>query len=976
MYSVIYDKILKLLQKNEELAKEYFYNVLTDENIYDKLTDQQIYDLFFNINFTNDNTLFKMSVLLNENFQNNINMYLERKIFIRIMNEHDHGEYLYSDIFVELLDKYSRRGGFIDDNIADVILRMHNFIDEDAIYYVLKSSGVGEISKEKFQQLIDAYEFYEHTMYKRALGILKSKEFVKRLTHRELKVFIERVSLNLDINESKRFVVEVLRLPSIKEKYLQHGQLYNFRYNSIEGIKSVNSLLMEKDYYRGLFKCQDRKKAYDLIEFFSKEDESFLEYFLYESLNDNSLELDKDLLYGLIKSDRQYSLIAMTMAKHGKLFVKCANYLNERYPNFGVDKLMKVLSTPKLIPPKLLEEVDEYNVSVVTNYLLHGLNLPIKSIYDYEWALMNYLDTAYKKPCNMSIFKDALCRNRYGMGFGEIHSLYKMYRGFVFKCDNEVLKREFREFEDIINGKDKEDLYKKYMTNIFTFDKANKYEMDIKEEYTREMKKCILSSDDLIVNNMIIYNGEAIPVVEVEDEFNLLISAVGFVHRLKVINDNYHDSIFYNENHLLHGLSTSLYSTNNMSRATGMFVLGYSDFYDYQVLYSSPTDIYSNSEQYRIFAHTPPSYVHPKLLEEYTRGDYNEIVIERNMIDKEDGLHISNIYPSYVLLDEDSDEAKYQAIKASRDLGIPIVYVNKNKIRERQKEEYKLALEKFDGSDIDEYVALINMAFRECYLTLDDDYQRDLSIIKEITDKLLLHNHSREDLLMIEEILVTEINKGASHVYDDVFKAIVNIRKNIDFNDKFNECEINEEYSKYIDEQLLNMIEEGYITQRFDGDRIKDARAYANACAYLYLKLRDKYGWYKTDVKDIITIALFISSNISEYKYDYYLNMGDENENFNNYYKLYCALKKNVAKISVGCRVYINKYFPTSASRALNTSGSYELIFNLGASLVEGESLDVIASNMGMSEKDLIKVRDEIISIYNNEIKIVENKRK
>ena len=986
MYSSIYKQTNELLKKDENLAKTYFYNALTDKSVCEKLREQEIYELFSEIHFNEDNTEFKMSILLNENFQDMINTYVEKKIFIKILTDHDHSLYLYNSTFLGLLEKYSNRSGFFDDAVVDALLKRHRYIDEDALYYVLKSDSLGELGDEMFKSLINTYEFYEETMVSRALDILKSRTFIKRLTHRELKTFIERVSLNLGYKESKKFIMEVLSLPPIKEKYISRGKLYDFRYNSAHGVESVNSLLMSKDYYSGIIKCSDSKKAYELIEFFSKEDPCFLEYFLVESINDVSLKLDKDLLYSLIKSDRQHTLIYITNSKYGNLFVQCANYLNQKYPNFAIDKLFKILSSPDLFPQALVEEIDEYNVSNVVNYLLYGLNLPIKSIYDYEYALMGYLSKAYKKKSNMSSFKDALCRNRYGMGFGKIHSLYKIYREFVFNGDNETLKREFSEFRDIINGKNKEILYSKYMSNIFDFDKANMYELEIKEEYTRALKKCIISSEDLIPNNMIIYNGEAIPVVELEDDFTLLISAVGFVHSLKVINDNYRDSLVFNDNHELHALSTSLYSDNNMTRASGMFVLGYSDFFDYQILHSSPTDIYSDGEQYRVYNQIPSSYVNPRHMSDYTRGLYNELVIERTVIDKGNGLHISNIYPSYVLLDDNSETAKYHAVKASKELGIPIVYVNVKKIRERKAIEYANALEKFDGSDIDEYINLVKMTFREHHLSKYIEGAKflerpkpifpSLTIIRELTDKLLQYGHDINDLLSIEELLIKEINKGGKYDYIDVFKSIVEIRKHIGLVGGFKDIDVNGEVSQTIDKELLDMVEMGYITQRFNGERIKDARAYANACAYLYLALAEKFDWYRQEVNEVIKIALCISSNISEYKYDYYLNVGDENENYDNYYKLYSSLKQKIIPISRKYTAYVYRYTPTSSGIAIKNHSGYDLILRLANLFIEGQDLDLIADYIGVDEKQLNIIRSEIISIYNNEIKIVENKKK
>ena len=68
------------------------------------------------------------------------------------------------------------------------------------------------------------------------------------------------------------------------------------------------------------------------------------------------MQLDKDLLFGLIKSSYQNKLITLSTSKYSEVFVKCANYLNSRYPNKNVGDLIGVLEN-KSIPNFVTEEI-------------------------------------------------------------------------------------------------------------------------------------------------------------------------------------------------------------------------------------------------------------------------------------------------------------------------------------------------------------------------------------------------------------------------------------------------------------------------------------------------------------------------------------------------------------------------------------------------------------------------------------------
>ena len=97
MYLTIYNKVIKLLEENEDLAKEYFYNVLTNPETHEKILPNQFLQLFQDVKFNTDDTEFKMSILAHRDIMNVLSETEEKIIFVNLIRNHDYSQYLDND---------------------------------------------------------------------------------------------------------------------------------------------------------------------------------------------------------------------------------------------------------------------------------------------------------------------------------------------------------------------------------------------------------------------------------------------------------------------------------------------------------------------------------------------------------------------------------------------------------------------------------------------------------------------------------------------------------------------------------------------------------------------------------------------------------------------------------------------------------------------------------------------------------------
>ena len=512
------------------------------------------------------------------------------------------------------------------------------------------------------------------------------------------------------------------------------------------------------------------------------------------------------------------------------------------------------------------------------------------------------------------------------------------------------------------------------MTNIFSFDKANKYEEDIKRLYNKELRDSILSDKDLVVNDDMYFEGEVVPVVRVKGEFRGLISAVGFVKKLDVINDNYRDSLRKDTDYNLHGLSTTLYTNDNPSRVTGRFVLGYSDFDLDTVQASATVDIFSESNRYELEAEFNSVYTPPREMGRYTREDYNELLIERRVRDKNSPHHLDNIYPSYVFIDTDNERDMRNAIKASKDLGIPLVYFDRDECIRANKKKYVELSRTYKGESAEEFIEFANVIFGVKNNSRSDDF----GVIKNLVEELIKHAKNKNDLVLAEEFLSKEIAKGGHYDYLPVYKSITILRREIAKNSNIPDFGRQGRIDRLIQERVNKMVSIGAISTKDDNRAMKDAYALASASMYLYYN--SSHLTQTLNSNQLLDAALQAGAIVSEYKYGYIKSnnnpgMGIMTDLFIDYHRY---AFKTFSHKDIGESDLLSYKF-MEAKYAIKDNNEVRKYINLARCVVEGEDLKKIAEHLQLDLDELIKFREQLISIYNNdvnEVKKVASKKK
>lgn len=306
------------------------------------------------------------------------------------------------------------------------------------------------------------------------------------------------------------------------------------------------------------------------------------------------------------------------------------------------------------------------------------------------------LDTYYErlgKKCD-ELLKSASTKE-------EVQNLiFNKYFSMSYEDATEILRMYGKDFTDIKNQFDDSGIATTFLENIYnilTIDTKNSatnvyeelstlYTMDeilsmiteIKKAYTRSLKSTLYSPTEIV--DYVEYAGKKVPVYGVNGDFQMLIQSTYTNYGgMPMINDNYFDSWNLSSRTSNHGICCSLISNDNMGMAmvqqTGI-VIGFNSFSDSQINMMAPYDIYTANDGYVITCARPLLYLPGSEIMNNTRHTHNEFNLERTNLTGEGNF--SNIQPDYVVMFEEmSEESKQNAIKASVELDIPLVYINK-----------------------------------------------------------------------------------------------------------------------------------------------------------------------------------------------------------------------------------------------------------------------------------------------------------
>ena len=217
---------------------------------------------------------------------------------------------------------------------------------------------------------------------------------------------------------------------------------------------------------------------------------------------------------------------------------------------------------------------------------------------------------------------------------------------------------------------------------------------NIRNIYQKLYQDTLYQIDEKDRINDVYYDGKTIPIYEPGENFAM------FVKRVVPVND---PKMSYEE--IWKELGKPLRYKTSVSYMTPENLLDMKGMYPQIIFGFSTNESYSIEAMYREDAVTPflfgdelfvdeydSQYEIPAKLEANTYGGYNELII--NTLSQNEGGRIEKTKPSYIVyIQENQQEDKEQnklwmdSLKAARDFGIPIIILDREKIRQQQREQ-------------------------------------------------------------------------------------------------------------------------------------------------------------------------------------------------------------------------------------------------------------------------------------------------
>ena len=427
--------------------------------------------------------------------------------------------------------------------------------------------------------------------------------------------------------------------------------------------------------------------------------------------------------------------------------------------------ILKQIDQFSILDGNMRDIVRERSIIVPDSYTLS----------DYYDKLAEKCDSLMQEATDVSVAQNLIFNKYFSMSIEDAKEMFRMY-GSRFsettKFDSDgVATLSLEIMQNILDMTTLEEV----KTFYDSLNSINRYDMNavlniihsIKKVYTKSLKNTLFSPTD--ITGYVEYNGKQIPVYEPQGNFQMLIQSTYTDYGgMPIINDSYFDSWNLSSRTANHGICCSLISNNNMGMAAVKgpgVVIGFNSFSDEQINMMAPYDIYTRNDGYVIKCQRPLLYLPGEEVMNETRHTHNEFNLERTNLTGEGTL--ANIQPDYVVVFEEMmEEQKQNAYKASLDFSVPLVYINKTALAERESA-------KIDGL-ISDYKATGNVQLLNDILVLHEnnrsgyrnptdskilDKYFNVERINDVLSSAVSQNNNAEELQYIKDFLLFEREK-------------------------------------------------------------------------------------------------------------------------------------------------------------------------------------------------------------------------
>ena len=375
----------------------------------------------------------------------------------------------------------------------------------------------------------------------------------------------------------------------------------------------------------------------------------------------------------------------------------------------------KIDTLDKMFKDKIKEYdqlyIDSFSKKMLLN-MKHKTFNPNKDLKNYDMCFLKCL-----------VFKRV-----FGINYEQAEFIAEKYGSFVNICEDEFLDEDKKIVEVLkaINNvyliddecPDRDEKIMALVTGFYEYIKENglypnKESIDylllramIDKMYMKTLKKDLYKTD----KKKILYYHEGVPVIDAGVNFKMLVTVCGGVGDSYYCEDNYRKqynssqrannqgiccSYISNENFGLISLSQPIIAFDNLSD-NSLNAMGVGDIYS-ETTFLSLKDINSATGEGRYFLSAD------KLID-YTRFGYNELVIDRFLMDDKD--NILKVQPSYIVAFKVDDNYQYRrnyerGLKMAKEFNIPLVLIDVEKVKENeQREIQKMEDELFSSNQV------------------------------------------------------------------------------------------------------------------------------------------------------------------------------------------------------------------------------------------------------------------------------------
>ena len=405
-----------------------------------------------------------------------------------------------------------------------------------------------------------------------------------------------------------------------------------------------------------------------------------------------------------------------------------------------------------------------------------NINVSLESKEDlktYDERFNKKCDEVFKDKVegnNIDAAKNAYFNKYYGMSFENVLEMISKYGYSLDNLDlsDESIRKNYdylMGIKNILDTNDMNVLKEAYDNSVFwSFEESLSFEQAIPQMYAKNISDSLYKLDGRKPKETIKYELDGkvfdIPVYEPEMkddryDFKMLVHSTDAYGSMELKNDSYYESWNNSDRVRNHGICCGLISNSYMgfppNNGNGV-ILGFDSFSEKSLSASAPYDLGTSNDDYQIYTNAPNRYMTADDMINSSRGKYNEQTIERRELRGDGDKLDSKLQPSYVIISDDMIEnVKDNAYKCAAQMNIPVVYLDKKKIGEKESE-------------------YINKRIKELK-TVSNENER-MAILKDIltvhennrAGERLLKNEEREELFptsKVEGVFASEVKRAA-----------------------------------------------------------------------------------------------------------------------------------------------------------------------------------------------------------------------